>query len=282
MAKKLVAIVVPLSNRETFTEAEEISLNHLQAHLSGYDRFFAIPEGLNVAREGIENREYGHEYFGSIEAHRKLLFSKEFYQSFSDYEFLLIYHLDALVFSDELTQWCEAGYDYIAPPWIEHPDAPYHGDTEYEGKVGNGGFSLRRIQTFLDVLDSTRYTMNPIRRMVREFRMNRRAGRSNSLSYLAGLIFKRNNGLAREQREYRHGEDHFWGTGRAEHYLPGFKVAPVDVALRFAVECAPSYCFDLLGQKLPFGCHAFERYDRAFWEPYMLLPPEQPTAAESS
>jgi hypothetical protein len=33
---------------------------------------------------------------------------------------------------------------------------------------------------------------------------------------------------------------------------------------------APRLCFELNGRKLPFGCHAWQRYDRGFWEPYLL------------
>ena len=52
--------------------------------------------------------------------------------------------------------------------------------------------------------------------------------------------------------------------------MPGFRGATVDEGLRFAFESAPRRCFELTGHKLPFGCHAWERFDRAFWEPYLL------------
>ncbi|RMF85103.1 MAG: hypothetical protein D6736_17985, partial [Nitrospinota bacterium] len=67
----------------------------------------------------------------------------------------------------------------------------------------------------------------------------------------------------------RQNEDFFW-SDRAIRYHPGFRVAPVEVGLRFAFEAAPRLCFALNDYQLPFGCHAWARYDRAFWEPYLL------------
>ena len=68
---------------------------------------------------------------------------------------------------------------------------------------------------------------------------------------------------------YGRHEDAFWSFD-AERFSPGFRRATVDEGLRFAFESAPRRCFELTGHKLPFGCHAWERFDRAFWEPYLL------------
>lgn len=59
-------------------------------------------------------------------------------------------------------------------------------------------------------------------------------------------------------------------ANRAIHYYPAFKIAPLEVALRFAFECVPRYCFEKNNFTLPFGCHAWAKYDREFWEPYLL------------
>jgi hypothetical protein len=72
-----------------------------------------------------------------------------------------------------------------------------------------------------------------------------------------------------ELGRYPAAEEHFLAN-RAHHYCPDFKIAPVDEALSFAFECVPRYCFELTGQQLPFGCHAWHVYDREFWEEYLL------------
>ena len=58
---------------------------------------------------------------------------------------------------DALDEWCAAGYDFIGAPWLICADTP-HITAE---KVGNGGFSLRRVSSFLRVLRSRRYFIEP-------------------------------------------------------------------------------------------------------------------------
>ncbi len=249
--KKLVAIVVPLSNRTEFTPEEEISLRHLIHYLGGYDK-----------------------YFGSAEAHNKLILSGKFYKAFNDYKYILIYHLDSLVFSDQLTQWCNMDFDFIGAPWIKHKDAPYAGNLAYEGKVGNSGFALKKVESFLKVLCSPIYSENPTMYWERTYAKKKKYIQyinfpKRLLKYLT--VF---NGVKWEiyiLKKYtkKYIDDRFWAN-RATHYYPEFKIAPVETALRFAFECVPRYCFELNNHTLPFGCHAWHRYDREFWEPYLL------------
>jgi hypothetical protein len=63
--------------------------------------------------------------------------------------------------------------------------------------------------------------------------------------------------------------DLFW-SDRAVSFLPEYRVASLEQGLEFAFEVAPRKCFAMNGGKIPFGCHAWARYDRAFWEPYLL------------
>jgi hypothetical protein len=71
-----------------------------------------------------------------------------------------------------------------------------------------------------------------------------------------------------EVAQYRKNEDLFWGN-RAQHYYSDFKIASVEQALQFAFESEPRASYEKLG-RLPFGCHAWPKYDREFWEPYLL------------
>lgn len=48
-----------------------------------------------------------------------------------------------------------------------------------------------------------------------------------------------------------------------------FKTAPFDVALQFSFEKQVEKCFQLNKGHLPFGCHAWKRYDKKFWTPYI-------------
>jgi len=68
--------------------------------------------------------------------------------------------------------------------------------------------------------------------------------------------------------------DLFWAD-QAVTYLPGFKVASIEEGLRFAFEAVPRTCYEINNRQLPFGCHAWTKFDRGFWEPH-LLPADEP------
>ena len=44
-------------------------------------------------------------------------------------------------------------------------------------------------------------------------------------------------------------------------------IAPEDVGLSFAFDLNPSQCFERNNEKLPFGCHAWHRFENDFWKP---------------
>lgn len=48
-----------------------------------------------------------------------------------------------------------------------------------------------------------------------------------------------------------------------------FRVAPQNIALEFAFEMKVRECYAENGNKLPFGCHAWHRFDLAFWKPFI-------------
>lgn len=268
-SKKLVAVVVPLYNRKEFTADEELSFRHLMRFLGKYDKFLIVPEGLQISRPGFYNERFGKRYFGSLAAHNKLMLSAEFYKRFMDYKYILVYHLDALVFSDQLTQWCKRGFDYIGAPWVKFDGAPYSGAPGNENKVGNGGFSLRKIESFLKVIYSKKYSVDPSVYWEQTYASKERYKQLINLPKKLLKQFKVFNNARWEMSRYVYNEEHFWAN-RAEHYYPEFNIAPLETALHFAFECGPRICYEKTNQTLPFGCHAWHKYDREFWEPRLL------------
>ncbi len=265
-SKPSVAIVVPAPPAGRGIGADErVSLAHLEHFLGDYDRFLIVPPSDRTELDGFRMQRYDQRYFGSIKAHNQLLMSREFYRRFSAYEFILIYHLDALVFADELPEWCAAGFDYIGAPWAASPQDPTAG---FAG-VGNGGFSLRRVSAALRVLSSRKHRVDPAEYWARRHGHGNLLYRMSRLPHRVAYHSVYINGVARDVATYRDNEDKFWSK-RGPHYDPSFRVPPPEVALRFAFETHPAYSYELNGRRLPFGCHAWGRYDRAFWEPFLL------------
>lgn len=272
MTNDRVAVLVPLSKADRFTDSEKISLAHIDRFLSRYPRYFIAPPANTLQHPGFSELQFSGKYFGSALAHSRLMLSKTLYSEFSRYEFVLIHHLDALVFSDQLEAWCERGFDLIAPPWIPGSDLPWL----REPGVGNGGLSLRRVQSFLKILDSRRRWQEP-----QAMQLPKSAGIRKRLRFYARRLGL-NNGVTAEIREHlRKGnnEDRFWWkSGRK--YFPEFNIAPVETALQFGFEANPRECFERNQGNLPFGCHAWERYDRDFWLPFLLTPAATPESGE--
>ena len=281
-ATKRVCVATPLGSQPKleYTRDEEISLAHLHHHLGEFDKYMIAPRGVKSYHPGFEAREFDTKYFGSVAAHCAFQMSEDFFEGFSDYDYIFMYHLDCLVFSNQLEYWCDQGWDYIGAPWMPGPDAPWLN----KPRVGNGGFALFNVQNCLKVLRSNRYNFDPMTRFKQTWRETpTMKGRLAKMPKLALRWFHPFNGVKQRIKVWLDcelGSDFFWADD-AVRFDPQFRVADVDSGVRFAFETEPRTCFKMTGGQMPFGCHAWARYDRAFWEPH-LLPMDQVLAARAS
>ena len=62
--------------------------------------------------------------------------------------------------------------------------------------------------------------------------------------------------------------DIFWSQ-LVPQIMPDFRLAPAAAALRFSWEVLPSRCFEICGGRLPFGIHAWAKYDLPFLRPLL-------------
>lgn len=260
---KKVAIVIPFY-KTNLSADEEISVRHLIRYLGDYDKFLVLPESIKRTSFKIPYTKivnFPNEHFTSVPNYSEMLITKMFYKKFFDYEYILIYQLDVLVFSDQLLMWYKKGYDYIGAPFFN----PIIGNLSYKRgspiSGGNGGFSLRKVSSFINVIDTAesrtvRTSDNPYLRKL-WFIFAVLTGRSHQIW------------LNAPADNYPFNEDGFWSY-EAHKYYPKFKVATFKQALKFSFDRFPRRCFELNGKKLPFGCHAWAKYDREFWSKYLL------------
>ncbi|RJR54998.1 MAG: hypothetical protein C4576_00200 [Desulfobacteraceae bacterium] len=263
-----VAIVVPIY-QEHLSSDEQLSLRHLLHFLSDYDLYSMVPRGRPVFDILAKKALFQPEAFINRDSYSHLLVSPEFYETFESYEYILIYQLDCLVFSDQLAYWCAKGYDYIGAPLFRDKADPGKGLS----RTGNGGFSLRKTSAFLRVLSSPT-TNRGVTALFRQLS----TGSLQDLEHLpAPARLMKTLSVLRELRRgvkwyadhYTLNEDLFW-SDRAKLFWPDFQVAPVEESLKFAFERHPRYCFHLAGGHMPFGCHAWAKYERSFWSPHLL------------
>jgi len=253
-----VAIIIPLYKRD-LNSFEKVSINACLSVLGSYPIIFISPQSLDIT--SIE-KEYSissverfeDKFFKGIEGYNSLMLNPNFYKRFLDYEYILIYQLDAYVFSDLLTQWCTKGYDYIGAPWLKKPIYNYPGIStimylidqykkirkkpskqSFYNKVGNGGFSLRKVKSHYQA----------------------------SITYKDKISY-----FLSKKRLHYYNEDVFWATE-----IPEFNYPTAKEALQFSFDKYPYYCYKLNQGKLPFGCHAWYKPKmKRFWKQFIQVP----------
>jgi hypothetical protein len=164
-----VAVVIPVYKTE-MSSLENIGYTQCNKILQNYDRIIVAPKSLDstVYKKYITNEiRFDDEFFTNLKSYNKLLLSEKFYKNFSKYRYILICQLDTFIFSDQLLQWCNKNYDYIGAPWINDSLRILSNIAgKYSIKecvklffrkginkaVGNGGLSLRKVDTFLQCL----------------------------------------------------------------------------------------------------------------------------------
>ena len=271
--KKMCAVVLPVYKEFAYIDKyERISYIRMLEVLGGRDIILVTYEGLNIAAYISEAEKYqirikvkyfNRWYFKSTRTYNELLLDSSFYKSFLAYKYMLIYQLDAYVFEDNLDSWIASGYDYVGAPWFDK-----YGDHESGGElweVGNGGFSLRKIDFYYRLLKFNRALYTGI------------VKGQGPLLYIKSLLrhLGYKNTIRWHKRKVRGklNEDCFLSyylkniTNRPEliPYIP----SPKEAAL-FAFEKSPSYLYNLNGGRLPMGCHAFMKYEyETFWSKYI-------------
>lgn len=144
---KKVCIVVPVY-KPNLNLFEKISLQQLLRILGNYPICFVHPDTMEIKYEELDGYEYNickfdKWYFQCTETYSELVLSPFFYEQFLDYKYILIYQLDSFVFFDKLSDFCDMDYDYIGA-------VQYHSWTK-DAVVGNGGLSLRKVESALNV-----------------------------------------------------------------------------------------------------------------------------------
>ena len=259
MNKKRVIVIIPIYTTR-LTDYEQASLRQCFKVLASHEICFVKPQSLDPSPLAETYRpnlivDFPDSCFLGIAAYNRLMMSPRFYETFESWDYMLIYQPDAWVFDDQLDAWCARGYDYIGAPWIPKPkygrlyyrifnrlkriychisgasdySRPYYG-------VGNGGLSLRHIDTFA----RTARDMEP-----------------QIARYLShpGIDF--------------YNEDIFWSleVNRHEERL---KIPHWQEALQFSFDKNPAACYELNGHRLPFGCHGWSKKNMlSFWEQHI-------------
>ncbi len=245
--------VVIITEKKFLSPYEEISLRRSMDVFAGFNKYLVIPETTNpdhFADTGKLTVIKLHEsYFQSVASYSKLLLSESFYKHFTDSEFILIYQLDCFAFHSNFNHFLD--FDYVGAPWFNSQNhlgnamirtllfrkpalalqsiLGYYRKEKKDG-VGNGGFSLRRIDKFIDITSDRK-----IKKLIATWSKQKRPYEDIFYCFVVPLYFK------------------------------NFNIADIQTATRFSFETNPQKCYELNNRELPLGCHAWAKHDPSFW-----------------
>ena len=271
--KELVTIII-IAHKELLSQNEKESLIQCYRVLNKYPIKIICPHGLNVNEyknlvPQISIVFIDPKWQSNYRMFNELKKSELLYEKFKNYNFLLFYELDAWVFRDELAYWCIRSYDYVGAPWFEG----WHeaGKSSKIIGIGNGGFSLRNIRSSIRLLKRVK-TIRSLRKFWFISRLQaiwpfykmlsfcKRYFHIRDISNIHDLIFEHYNQV---------NEDYFWTKLIAETF-DDYKLATIEDAITFSFDVNPALLYQKNNHRLPFGCHAWERYEPEFWKPFIL------------
>ncbi|WP_231590631.1 DUF5672 family protein [Hymenobacter terrenus] len=249
------------------TESEQISWWQSTKVYHQYDFVLACPMSLNTSgyvseslARPVQIERFADSYFTSTSSYNKLMLSLDFFQRFAAYEFMLVCQLDVFVFYNALPEWCAKNYSYVGPPWFKGfiPEP----DQAELWRVGNGGFSLRKVADSLRVLHSFRFVFDWTT-LVREcFSKGFVAGLVQLPTYAKRMLL--GNNTHHRLNDYPSQEDVFWSIICQDRF-GWYTVPSATEALMFGFDHHPSIMLKLNEGRLPMGFHAWDRHRNDFW-----------------
>lgn len=271
---KLVSVVIPVY-KATLSDNERISLEQCARILGNkYDIILVCPNSLDVENYNIILKSFDicystcrfeDTYFQGIEGYNNLMISKCFYERFVDYQYILIYQLDAYIFKDELEYWCRLNYDYIGAPMINDSQTDDMSLSYYVG--GNGGFSLRKISKFMDYFNGCRNVYTPAQ-IAKRINLWKKPHTRIFLWILMCFGYHNKPLTISYRNRWSWNEDLIWSQILAESNY-SFRQPIQTEAAKFAFERYPSRLYSTISS-LPFGCHAWARYEYdTFWNNFI-------------
>ena len=257
---KDVLVLIPVY-KVNLSDSEKKSLERTLSVLADYPIAIIKPESLEIQLSSLiscysENAKVGmisfdDKYFESVKHYNRLLLGKEFYQRFLDYRYILICQLDVFLFTDNLAYWVSKNYDYIGSPW------PIEEEKKFLKAARKSTISWWYFITYL----VNRWFFNKKDYAIGNGGLSlRKVKKSLFIVKTFSMVIKK----------YKLNEDIFWSIS-APLLNPFFRVPNLKDALAFSFEKSPAYYYKMNDEQLPFGCHAWEKYDPGFWKKIAVI-----------
>ena len=270
-------VIIPF-HKERMSDAEHLSLINTIKTLKAWDVLLILPKHVDASGfERIRRKEkvkfrianLPSGMMGSIERYNQMCLNPKFYEMFEKFEYLLIVHLDAWIFKDELDRWLDSEFDYVGAPLF----LPQRGRNLFQKvrnkkvnnlwrhmipEVGNGGLSLRKVSAHIEVLNHDKARLDHrlflvyLHFLIRNFHWK-----------FLGIFLRHLYDAHKNSSEYRKKhlvyEDVFI-SGVLNLLNRHFKVAPARTSLAFALETHQKQILTTNSNlALPLGLHGWDK-----------------------
>lgn len=253
-----VCIIIPIY-KSYMSDLESISFNRIVKVFFSRRIYIICPPSVHkFANQFLKNFEnvaittFNEECFKGFRNYNRLLMSNDFYDRFSEFNYVLMCQLDVFVIKDELDYWIAKKADNIGAPLFEGFTNP----SSIIKKGSNGGFCLRNTKSCLLVLSSIKIRYSKIKSV---WKIESVWYRKLYRLFCDGLIFNYKFNLLRPIIN----EDIFWSVIVPEKFT-WFKVADPEEAKYFAFDANPRLLFKMCNFKFPMAIHAWWKYDKHF------------------
>ena len=262
--KRVRSVVVVPWHPHAVSAEEEMSLKSIRQFCEGAELVLVAADALQVPPflEPDRVEIFPQTWFRSFEANNRLMTSVSLYERFEDYDQMVLVHVDVLLFKP-LAPLCQKLYpwSYVGAPWVGRET---NGRFRLEG-VGNGGFSIRRIPDFLDVLRGSAIPFWP------RYTTKRRGLALWAYLFACHVAGLKGETVAHTMNHRRNiWEDVFWSKV-ATCLSSRFTVAPLSEALAFSYEMFPRFAHQENHYHLPCGIHGWWRHDIEFVRELMSI-----------
>lgn len=270
--------ILIISHKEQLSSVEVQSLQQCFRLLPSVDTYIITKKSnrLDAYQQLSDSLKFylvEDEHLNTYEAFNAFKQSASLYKDFLQYDYVLFYELDAWIFSDQLDYWMNQGYAYVAPPWFSSlnecdPNATFIG-------VGNGGFSLRHVAKTYSLLKRVKQ-VRTLNKFWKQSGINKlwafdkfllRFNFYFKIAKFWELPYILDEALLQED---------VFICYRAASFFSDYPIATPEVALQFGFEVNPAVLYERNHRQLPFGCHAWQKYDPDFWKPFIPVETTQP------
>lgn len=171
-----LCVIIPVY-KTLLDQNEILSVDRSIEILHKYNIYFVVPDNMDITfynnrYPNIQRVYFDSHFFESTRSYNLLMLSEFFYKKFDNYKYMLIAQPDTYITKGlySIEYFLDLEYDYIGAPWV--PGLLLYRFGEPYGSVknplikwinkpitcivGNGGFSLRKISSTVNLLKKKR------------------------------------------------------------------------------------------------------------------------------